>query len=448
MSSTVILQINDNPKEDFQKLLRKIYHGEEISGNYYEMRHLCSFLQDTNLDLISEMILNVIAERINVYHCILKDNPLNVNVFMQIYRDYRSVIKKIYQIIDKFIPGLKENKKFSLTHKMGIFYDAILKSKDYNNTETIDLLTNHFDKIDFHNKIILQDAIEFVLIMYYFTIHKHHDKNYDHIMKKLISIPGFVKILCKYVHHMMINLDNSTSNNQYHDYIYPKIREKQTVKKICELVKILSEFSDQHIVCNFHRWYLQARIINPQYSHSRLMLELRLVYHYKQNPLCRKMKNMIYDIINSRNYNAIIITRSNWKLITMPTHLQINFPPEIKSLLASINEKVKWNPLIGIVTLKAHFRKPIAITCYMCQAVTLLYFNKQTDVTEKKLSQLSGLNPKLISKILDSFVSAGLILCSLSMYHINMDHNIGQMNIDLRPFFIEAFELDVDDKNI
>jgi len=161
------------------------------------------------------------------------------------------------------------------------------------------------------------------------------------------------------------------------------------------------------------------------------------VYQFK-DPISKKMKDSIYDVINSKDKKCLIMNRSNWKMIN--SDLTANNPIELDT-------GIKWSPLYGIVILKTHFRKNVMITCYMSQAIVLLYFNGQTVITKNKLSALTGFNTHLISKILDSLVSANLISYSEvsddgQTYMVNTDY---QTNVDLRRFFIEAFEEEIDD---
>lgn len=412
----VILKINENPEHDFEKILQKIYCGEEINDNYYQMKHICSICDTAK---ITEMILNIINDRIKIYKTIIIDE-ININIFMQLYRDFRSIIKNIHKITDNFM-SLKKNA--TKTQKMGLFYKAILN-------DNADKLADMFSTVDISNKWIINDAIEFIQAMYYFAIHKHHTKNYDNVIHKIINRQGFIKMLSKYIHYAMIHIDDEMT-------MYPKLSEKKITDRMFRLIKILSRYGDQKVVCEYHRWYLQARIINPLYPQHRLMTELRYVYQFN-DPLSKKMKDSIYDVINSKDKKCIIMDRSNWKMIN--SDLTVNNP-------IKLDPDINWSSLYGIVTLKTHFRKNITITCYMSQAIVLLYFNGEINITKNKLSMLSGFNTHFISKILDGLVSSNLISYSTvtddgQSYIVNTDY---QTNVDLRRFFIEAFEQEIDE---
>lgn len=496
----VIFPLEDSPKESLQEIFNKVITEEKIENGYYQLQNLFTLAQMNDPNAIINLVIDVVDKKIKtIYDTIYNENgnldPINLPMYIQLWKSYRDFTQKIYYIINHYQHYLVEKKI-----KMGkifydilsvvqicMFYDNIIGKNSANILTIVSQEISNIDKKNVDQLIDYIDSIRtFILMKEFTTIDK--DKLVA-VIKNIMSKVQIVNILCLYMNQLLKSLTNKqvVLDETEYETVSSTSFEKVTIRRIYKIATILSSYADKKLLLPCYSKFMQSRIIDPEYDNLELDIKLvRRISAVLGREDAQKLIDAISDIINSRNanelihqaevkmtsneykkmpeintkiLNPIILTKNAWKIYNV-TDLDINYPLEMKCYLEMITKSyhqlyngefvIDWQPTMGYARFEAQLgSKHVDITCNILQAMVLVYLNDFPSTTVSQFSRYTYLNKDLAAKIFESLFESNIIIClddqpEETVYTVNTVNYTGNNVVDIRKSFVEVFEVEIE----
>jgi len=489
--NTIIL-LEEEPEKHVEELFNSLVTNDKIKIGYYYLRNLFQCAQTIDHNLILNLIIKSINQKISIIkNCIVDENgnldqDFSLGMYLQIWKSYKEFCSKMYFLLrhyqkyltDKNIIVDKLHYDVVTVLQMCLFYDNIIKQA----SENMLAFSSNMDHIDYKNIDQLIDYIDsiraFILMKNFTTVNV---EQLTTIIKNFIGSTNIINLICWYLNDLMINLNKRRDKSVEYETMEIDGSEKLNIKKIYKVTSILCMYGNKIYVLPCYQKFMQSRIINLEYNQLEIEIELinrMLKLFGKQD--CEKLANAVSDIINNKNINqiiqnrnakivsteyqglqintgivnAIVLTKKAW-LIYNILEMEVNYPAEMKCYLDIISKYhtkichdkciVNWQPSLGYCQFEAQYgHRKIYITCNTLQAMALMFFNNCSATTIKNFSDQLFIDKNLGEKILQSLTEVNLLVALSEnnnlVYKINTKNYTGESVIDIRETFVELFD--------
>lgn len=503
----VIAQLDENPIKKLEDIFNSFITLDNSDTGYYQLRNLFMLAKLHDENAIINLILNAINKKISIINDSIVDEnnqtiQVSLGMYIQIWKSYKNFCNNIYVLIRNYQQHLVDRKvvidkmKFDILSvmQMCMFYISVIDNPKNNILNNMDQDLSDIDKRNIDQLIEYVDSIRVFMLMRDFA--EIETSKLSDIIKLIINKTMVVNTMCNYMHQLLKNLSNkSLVDDDDYETVMADNSEKKTMKQIYKIATILSTYADKKMIIVCYTKFMQSRILDLKYDNLELEIELiRRMSRTLGKDDSQRLINAITDMMNNKNTNSviqsaniavkqekymsipnistqkispIILTKNNWKIYNM-SELEPIYPLEIECYLEIISKcyaniydnayAINWQPTLGSARFTANLGGyPIEITCNMLQAILLCYFNSNTDtdVTIERFSKDVLISMDLATKIFESLLDANLLICyntnenDEQIYIVNKRNYTGDLHIDTRKNFVEAFEeTDPEDKSL
>lgn len=493
----IICSLTESPVDELRNYLDKILTEELTNTGYYHLRNLFVNAQSADPNSVIRILVDLISNKIATISDTMYDpnntEPINLEMYTQIWKSYKDFTQNIYAIINVFQDSLvkknitirKSSHDILSIIQICMYYDKIFSS------DKIEILSTITDDIKDINKKNIDQLIDYIdsarafLVMQDFTT--VNKEKILAIIKRVMCLPNVINTLCWCIHNSFTDMKNKHKdhNKTLYTTSCANENEKHNVRKINKISAILSAYGDKSQVLAYYTKFMQIRIVDWKYD--QLELEIDIVKKLSGlfgKEASVKLLDSVGDIINTRNatkiihsanikvrsaeyaginistkiLHPIVLTKNSWKIYNT-SKMAINYPTELKCYLdimskafASVYEGkyiIDWQPTLGNAQFNARLGgRSVHIMCNVLQAIALVYMNDNPTTCVEKFSRDTLINELLSQKILDSLFEANIITCVDSVYIINDKNYSGDVAVDIRKSFIEVFEIEIDAKDM
>lgn len=462
-----------------ENIFDDILKNKKIDHNYFVMRKIFSGPESFDSRFILKKLIEVTEKKINIIKDAIKSSNYNIITYNQIWEDYVRFNNNIINIIKlykgnltkKIIPTGKIYFSIVEIIQLCMFYTEILKNSE---KELLSLneenLQQNLDKKNIDQLVHYTNSIRlFIRMQSFIDVNKNVIIGIiSNIMHQLYVIDG----LCLSLHNTIVNDTNQIDK-----------------KKLYGTLSILATYSDKEKLFICYKKFLQVRLINPNYTKEKLEMEIQFITRisgiigeqYAQN-----LMNLISDIVDSRNLTRalcshsdtikivsdkykkmicprsvniiqpIILSEDNWYVVTK-TNSDIIYPQKISYCLDVVSKifsmsvdgkfRIKWQPMLGSAKFKTFLGgKTVNVSCNILQAIAFEYINTHTVINIKGFSSETKLSHELSSKIIESLLSANILIqienSKNDNFSVNFHNYTEDSDIDINQYFIETFEKD------
>lgn len=426
-----------------------------------------------NSNIYEQMIQNIDAKCQAVYQT-WTISPHTLSNYLQIYNDFHKFFTELRKIMKYIIPV----KNAYWRNDIDILENYLFYHIIQNGYKTV---INNMIDIPF-TESQLPDYLSFINIMQKFFGLSSFIKNISNVIgtspKLLFDNLIVVNSHMKHLNDLILSIAGKNINYSKimnKKYFNVDMAERITIKKIYNLSKYLHKYAPVKYFIECYCKFLQARIVIRNYD--LLELEIELVLKMKNNNKNANIfQKIIDDILFSRNLstsisssviniitpeyqnidyhgveiNPVVINNKTWKIPSLPklitSNKQINFYNTIiqqifNKLISDQLKFISWC-CAGEAIIDAKFNdNVVTITCHILQAISLLYFNENSQCDIKSLANYLGIKLLLAKYVMKSLYAADLLVkISPQTYIVNMDYN-GDTRIDIQAKLVKQFEI-------
>ena len=481
----LIQRQSNDPIALLQEKFTLLLTNDDVVYNYYQLQNLFTQIQINGPVTIYQLIISTLLQKSELIKEAITDTggQINMSVYLQIWQIYQKDMQKIYHLVKNFIGASRKQPSIFPLIKHYLFYQQIICSQPH----LLQDLVANIKAENINSKNITQ-LIDFINIIDRFRsvnisgIDK--DSMYQTI-KELVTNTHIINQCCLHLHRLILDhhyqkMTPIPSENVYSTF-KPEILAKKLLNKIYQLTLLLRTYADRERLFICYTKFMQSRITNSAYTISGLKREINLIKKIAGGigqVRAQRLINALTDVVVSRHRNLaikqakivvasekyrclgnfdlniiepLIIDQTNW-IVHNVANLSPIYPIQLQCYLDIISkfwenqseqspQEIKWKPTLGWAQLEACLGGEITITiiCNILQAIALFYFTDQ--YTIEQFIADSAINEELAQKIFHSLLLGNIIIETVDNYSINI-HYCDTAKLDLRPYFIEAFEED------
>lgn len=497
----IIVFLHNDPMDQLRNKFHQIISDEKTNENYYCLNSLFSQTQMIEPNAVINLIIETIAEKIKIIQEVISDeeNDIDLASYIQLWKSYKDFSQRLYSLIKNYQYFLVERniKTNKISHdilsilQICMFYMNIINDKSIHGDSIIKSISDDLSEVNRQNIEQLIDYIDSIrafMMMKDFTL-IDREKLFS-IIKNIMNKTTIVNTMCAYMHNLLKSLTNKQAvvDETEYETVVAVDAEKKTVKKIYKIATILSTYAEKSKLLICYNKFMQTRIVNLKYDNLELEIEIiKRISGALGKEESQKLIDTIADIIHSKQisqsiHNAkiqvtsdeyrnligisskivtpIIITKNNWKIYNT-SDMEPIYPSELKCYIdiinkcyASIDDNkhiINWQPTLGSAQFEAQLgSKKVEITCNILQAIALIYLNNSEGTTITCFANDTMINSELATKIFESLFEANILTYlpkaretdSEFVYIVNTKNYTGDLKMDIRRTFIEAFEIE------
>ena len=485
----IIISLHKDPIKKLEEIFNRLFTNENVTISEYELFNIFKMAESRDKNCVSNLVVNSLSKHIDILKEAIQDlDDIDIAVYNQITKSYSKFTQSIINLLKKYdsylvktryVNGIYQVSPLSIIQKV-IFYVSLVDDNDVCLLDSINIKSSDINKNNIEQLFEYIESIKSYELIRNFT--RLDVEQLESTIKKCLSKVNTVNIICAYIHDIIKSLSNNYKKIKEYETLETTEYEKKIIGKIYKTINVISKYSDVNIIFDCYKKYLQVRIVEPNYDNLEVEIDIikkmsKSIGAIKAQELINQVGDIVYSVksnsviknhninIKSEKYKSlgkidpsilspITINRYTWTSLNK-WNIEPKYPVEMECYFAIIDNSYKkmfdnkytidWQPTMGSATFTATLNEEeVTINCNILQAILLMAFNDNKNLTVEKFSSDYNIKPDLSSKLFESLFNLNILTSSIDIsdniiYSVNVLNYQGPNTVNAYSAFIETF---------
>ena len=316
--------------EDYQITFFIVNFAKRFQAiNYFFMIHLMHSESTTSTrTTLKEVVFSILFAANNMFDYHIKDNPEDINMFMNFYPPFGIKFKDFKGIEPNFTVFLLkkffDNPKLSYKEKLESIY---YKQKEFGGLKIWNIYEYIMDSKEYNSILSYQNLI---------------GKNIKKFIKNINSNPKYsIIIYCNVYKNLLMTL-NSIENQIYNNYEVILIYDNNNLTELYSIQNIIEEYNNIRLVNNINeKGLFNSYIDGILESNGQYILTIKSGHTFATENFFNELNKYINDSIDIIEFNLLINNYEDVRNNSLSLYRCLHFKSNINSNLYKFNRYYK-----------------------------------------------------------------------------------------------------------